>query len=199
MRVLNWCFIALNIVICVGCLWRARWGSHVFGKREKWTSSSNWIWVWQLVGVVLVVSLKFNPWHLIWWFIVGPSVRRIIKRARRDAPQAWKMPRLYQNWPLAFLSLFAWHRQALVFRLRHGVEFRLHAPSFDTFIINEIWMDNVYTPSPRFSIHDGWVVVDGGDTRESLRYSQRPPQETSGSTASKLPQRISPVCLTTLP
>ena len=162
MRMLNWYFIALNIVICVACLCRARWGSHEFGKREKWTSSSNWIWVWQLVGIVLVVSLKFNPWHLIWWFIIGPSVRRIIKRVLRDAPQAWKMPRLYQNWPLAFLSLFAWHRQALVFRLRQGVEFRLHAPSFDTFIINEIWMDNVYTPSPKFSIRDGWVVVDVG-------------------------------------
>jgi len=162
MRVLNWCFVALNIVISVGCLWRVRWRSHVFGKREKWTSSSNWIWVWQLVGVVLVVSLKFNPWHLIWWFIVGPAVRRILVRVRRDAPLAWKMPRLYQNWPVAFLSLFALHREALVLQLRQGVKFRLHAPSFDTFIINEIWMDNVYTPSPRFSIRDGWVVVDVG-------------------------------------
>jgi FkbM family methyltransferase len=156
MSVLNWCFIALNVMVCLGCL------LHAFSKREKWSSPSNWIWVWQLVGVVLVVSLKFNPWHLIWWYIVGPSARRIILRVRRDAPQAWKMPRLYQNWPLAFLSLFAWHRRALVFRLRQGVEFRLHAPTYDSYIINEIWMDKVYTPSPEFSIRDGWVVVDVG-------------------------------------
>ena len=105
--------------------------------------------------VVLVVSLKFNPWHLIWWFIIGKSIRRILVRVRRDASLAWRMPRLYQNWPLALLSLFAWHRQALVFRLRQGVEFRLHAPSWDTYITNEIWMDKVYTPAPRFSIRDG--------------------------------------------
>ncbi len=60
MRVLNWCFIALNIVICVACLWSRQQNRNVLGEREKLTSPSNWIWVWQLVGVVLVVSLKFN-------------------------------------------------------------------------------------------------------------------------------------------
>jgi hypothetical protein len=49
------------------------------------TSPSIWIWVRQLVGVVLVVLLKFNPWHLIWWFIVGNWVRRIMPRVQRDA------------------------------------------------------------------------------------------------------------------
>jgi FkbM family methyltransferase len=162
MGVLNWCFIALNVVVCIACLWSGLRNRNALGKREKLTSPSNWIWTWQLVGVLLVVLLKFSPWHLIWWFIIGTSVRRILLKVRHNAPLAWRMPRLYKNWPRAFLSLFAWHRQALVFRLRQGVEFRLHAPSFDTYIIKEIWMDKVYTPSPRFSIHDGWVVVDVG-------------------------------------
>jgi hypothetical protein len=38
MRVLNWCFIALNIVICVGCLFRGRWVSRARGRPEKWSS-----------------------------------------------------------------------------------------------------------------------------------------------------------------
>jgi FkbM family methyltransferase len=162
MRVLNWCFIALNVVICVACLWSRQQNRNGLGNREQLTSPSNWIWVWQLVGVVLVVSLKSNPGHLIWWFIVGNWVRRIMPRVQRDASLAWRMPRLYQNWPLALRSLVAWHRQAFVFRLRQGVKFRVHAPTWDTFIINEIWMDKVYTPSPRFSIRDGWVVIDLG-------------------------------------
>lgn len=87
---------------------------------------------------------------------------RIIPKARRAAALAWRMPGLYQNWPLALLSLVARHRQTFVLRLRRGVEFCLHAGTMDTYIVNEIWVDKVYTPSPRFSIRDGWVVIDLG-------------------------------------
>jgi len=72
------------------------------------------------------------------------------------------MPGLYQNWPLALLSLVARQRHAFVLRLRQGVEFCVRAQTMDTYIVNEIWIDRVYTPSPRFSIRDGWVVVDVG-------------------------------------
>ena len=34
--------------------------------------------------------------------------------------------------------------------------------TYDLYIINEVWMDNVYTSSPRFSIRDGWVIADVG-------------------------------------
>lgn len=37
-------------------------------------SPSNCIWIWQLLGVGLVVWLHFSPWHLIWWFLVGYPV-----------------------------------------------------------------------------------------------------------------------------
>src|ERR1039458_10870105 len=110
MRALNWCFIALNIVISVGCLWSRRRNRNALGKREKLTGPSNWIFTWQLLGVVLVVSLKLNPWHLIWWFLIGNSVRRIIRRVGKVVPLAWRMPRLYQNWPLVLFSLLPWHR-----------------------------------------------------------------------------------------
>lgn len=162
MSMLGWCFIALNIVICVGCVWSTTRSCNAFGERRKWNSGPKFIWVWQLLGVLLVVSLRFSPWHLVWWFIVGYPVRPVIRTVRRDYALARRMPRLYQNWPLALRSLVAWHRQIFILRLRQGVEFCVHAPSCDTFIINEIWVDKVYTPSSRFSVRDGWVVVDIG-------------------------------------
>lgn len=74
MSVWGWCFIIINIVVCVGCLWSTTWNYNAMGEREKWTSASNWIWVWQLLGVTLVLLLRLSVWHLIWWFIVGYPV-----------------------------------------------------------------------------------------------------------------------------
>jgi FkbM family methyltransferase len=87
---------------------------------------------------------------------------RILRKVRRDTALAWRMPRLYQNWPVALRSLLARHRQAFVFRLRQGGELCIHTQTMDAYIVNEIWIDKIYTPAPRFSIRDGWVVVDVG-------------------------------------
>ena len=162
MRALGWCFIALNVVICVACVWGTTRSREAFGERRKWNSGPNWIWLWQLLGVGLVVCLRLSPWHLVWWFIVGYPVRPLTRTVRAHYALAQRMPRLYQNWPLALRSLVTRHRRPIVLRLRQGVEFCVHAPGFDTYIINEIWMDKVYTPAPKFSIRDGWVVVDLG-------------------------------------
>jgi FkbM family methyltransferase len=75
---------------------------------------------------------------------------------------ALRMPRLYQNWPQAMLSLAIRQRRSFVVRLRHGVEFSLHSRSLDTHIVNEIWVDKIYTWSSSFAIRDGWVVLDLG-------------------------------------
>jgi phosphatidylserine synthase len=71
MSVWGWSFVVLNIVVCVGCLWSTTWNYNALGERERWNNPGNWIWAWQLLGVVLVVSLKVSAWHLIWWYIVG--------------------------------------------------------------------------------------------------------------------------------
>jgi FkbM family methyltransferase len=34
--------------------------------------------------------------------------------------------------------------------------------TYDLYIINEVWLDDVYTSSLGFSIRDGWVIVDVG-------------------------------------
>jgi ABC-type spermidine/putrescine transport system permease subunit I len=70
----GWLFVTLNVVICVGCLWSTRWNRNALGDREKWGSPSNWIWIWQLIGVALVISLRVGAWHLIWWFVLGYPV-----------------------------------------------------------------------------------------------------------------------------
>jgi len=38
----------------------------------------------------------------------------------------------------------------------------VQARSFDVQVINEIWIDKIYTPSPQFTIRDGWNVADIG-------------------------------------
>jgi hypothetical protein len=74
MSVWGWAFVVLNFVVCVGCLWSTKWSYNAHGDREQWGSPANWIFIWQLVGVGLVVGLNFSPWHLIWWFVVGIPV-----------------------------------------------------------------------------------------------------------------------------
>jgi FkbM family methyltransferase len=92
-----------------------------------------------------------------------------VRRGLRPVRKVWKktklacgMPGLYRNWPLAMLSLIIRERRPFVVRLRRGVDLCLHAHSLDTYIVNEVWIDRVYTPSAGFAIRDGWVVVDLG-------------------------------------
>lgn len=80
----------------------------------------------------------------------------IIDKSRRVA-------HLYRNWPTALLDRSRLiPRRPLLYHLRNGVGFHVQARSFDVQVINEIWIDNIYTPSPRFSIRDGWTVADIG-------------------------------------
>jgi FkbM family methyltransferase len=162
MRLLGWCFIGLNIGICVSCVWYNTRTHTSSGKRQRWNSSQNWMWVWQLLGVLLALSLRLSPWHLAWWFVLGFLVHPIVRKLRGMYGLARRMPRLYQNWPLALRSLVARHRQTFTLQLREGAQLCVHAPGYDTFIVNEIWADKQYTPSSSFSIRDGWVVVDIG-------------------------------------
>jgi hypothetical protein len=64
---IRWAFIALNVVYCVmSVVWSCQTSLSEFGKL-----ASASIWVWQLVGVGLVVWYGFSVWHLFWWFFVG--------------------------------------------------------------------------------------------------------------------------------
>jgi len=92
-----------------------------------------------------------------------------VRRGLRPLHKVWSktklacsMPGLYVNWPAAIGSLIARERKPVVLRLRRGVDLSLLARSLDTYIVNEIWIDKIYTPSAKFAIRDGWVVVDLG-------------------------------------
>ena len=67
MTTLGWAFVILNVVVSVAYLWKASKSYNAFGRRELGAPSA-WLWIWQLLGVVLVISLGLSPWHLIWWF-----------------------------------------------------------------------------------------------------------------------------------
>jgi FkbM family methyltransferase len=84
------------------------------------------------------------------------KLTNMLGRSRRVA-------QLYTNWPTALLDRSRLiPRRPLLYHLRNGVRFHVQARSFDVQVINEIWIDNIYTPSPRFSIRDGWTVADIG-------------------------------------
>ncbi len=64
---LRWIFIFINLAYCVIALTWERQSQ--FNRLGKVAGSS--IWIWQLIGVGIVVKYGFSAWHLIWWFIVG--------------------------------------------------------------------------------------------------------------------------------
>src|SRR5579872_5612864 len=74
---------------------------------------------------------------------------------------AWKMAKLYRNWPMAVLDRFYLVKpQPIVYKLRSGEEFSLGTR--DAGIINEIYLDGAYTSEPGFAIKENWVVADLG-------------------------------------
>jgi FkbM family methyltransferase len=50
----------------------------------------------------------------------------------------------------------------MVHRFRNGVELCVRTQTYDLLIINEVWVDRIYTSSAGFEILDDWVVVDVG-------------------------------------
>jgi hypothetical protein len=64
---IRWAFIFANVAYCLMSLfWNSRTSLSRFGK-----IAGAAVWLWQLVGVTIVVGLCFSAWHLIWWFILG--------------------------------------------------------------------------------------------------------------------------------
>ncbi len=90
---------------------------------------------------------------------VPKSVGALPERAHK----VWGMTRLFQNWPLAVLDRsHLVPRRPVLYKLRNGVKFLVQARTFDVQVINEIWIDRIYTPPARFSIRDGWTIADVG-------------------------------------
>ena len=70
MSTFGWIFLVLNVVISLWSIWvnmHTRNGSGVLHVKTP----VGWLWIWQLLGVPLVLVFNLSPWHLIWWFLVG--------------------------------------------------------------------------------------------------------------------------------
>jgi hypothetical protein len=64
---IRWAFIVFNVAYSVmSVIWSRQTSLSEFGKL-----ASASIWVWQLVGVGLVIWYDLSAWHLLWWFMVG--------------------------------------------------------------------------------------------------------------------------------
>jgi hypothetical protein len=77
---IRWAFIVLNVGYCImSVIWSRQTTLSEFGKLASAAP-----WVWQLIGVALVVFYGFSSWNLLWWFIVGyalmMSVVRVMSR-----------------------------------------------------------------------------------------------------------------------
>jgi hypothetical protein len=67
---IRWAFLCANGVYCVLAL---KWSFETAGTRfGKLTVASPW--VWQLVGLAIVIRYHFSAWHLLWWFCMGYMV-----------------------------------------------------------------------------------------------------------------------------
>lgn len=87
--------------------------------------------------------------------MLAPTVDKIRKTC--------EMVGLFQNWPLALLDrCHLVDGRPVVYALRSGMRFLVQAGTRDVRVINEIWIDKVYTAPSEFTIRDGWVVVDVG-------------------------------------
>jgi len=71
----------------------------------------------------------------------------------------------YKNWAMAvFDRLRVLQRQPIIYKLKSGVTFLVYAGTHDVQVINEIWIDQIYSPW-RQRIQPEWIVVDLGSQR----------------------------------
>ena len=91
------------------------------------------------------------------------KVRHTIREMLRETRLAMGVIQLYRNWPIAFLErLHLLQPRPVVYRLRNGIELCAHTQTRDLFIMNENFLNQVYTCSPGFAIRDGWIIADVG-------------------------------------
>jgi FkbM family methyltransferase len=70
---------------------------------------------------------------------------------------------LYRNWWDVYLNRFKRPTEATTtYRLRSGETYVLGDGIYEARVLNEIWADRAYEPTPDFVIKPGWNVIDAG-------------------------------------
>ena len=84
--------------------------------------------------------------------------------------RACRMPLIYRNWVEALSNRFGPPSgdRAVTYVLRSGAAFRMQAGSHDIRVLNEVWLDRIYEPSPDFCVGKGWTVLDVGAHKGSF-------------------------------
>jgi FkbM family methyltransferase len=73
-----------------------------------------------------------------------------------------KWCKLYKNWYLRILNhRLLLKKEKIQMNLRNGIKFKIVSNSNDDGMLEEIWINNVYTPN-KFVIHENDVIVDIG-------------------------------------
>lgn len=74
----------------------------------------------------------------------------------------FKVIKVVKNWPVYFLDYFklVW-RQYSILKLRNGILFCIRSKTSDRTILNEIWLNNFYTPQ-KFEINENDIIFDLG-------------------------------------
>jgi hypothetical protein len=73
---IRWAFITLNVIYCVLAVF---WSRNIqFNRFGKLMSAS--VYLWQLIGVGLVVWFGLSAWHLLWWFLAGYALMLTVVR-----------------------------------------------------------------------------------------------------------------------
>lgn len=87
---------------------------------------------------------------------------------RKSKPKIAKVAQMvayYKNWPMALLDrLRVLRRQPIIYKLKSGATFLVYAGTHDVQVINEIWIDKIYSPWGQ-RIQPEWTVVDLGSQR----------------------------------
>jgi len=84
--------------------------------------------------------------------------------------RAVRMLGLYRSWPRAYRNRLARGPRGgeAVYELRSGITIAMDAGAADIRVLNEVWLDRVYEPSPRFRPRPGWTIADLGAHKGSF-------------------------------
>ena len=78
--------------------------------------------------------------------------------------RACQMPLYYRNWVRALLNRLGprSRNRSETYVFRSGATLCMRGGSHDVRVLNEVWLDRIYEPSPDFKVRKGWTVLDLG-------------------------------------
>lgn len=93
------------------------------------------------------------------------GVNYLIRKSSKKIIKIIQMIKYYKNWAIALLDrIHILDMKPIIYRLKSGVNFLVYTQTHDVQVINEIWIDKIYSPWEG-GIQSDWIVVDFGGHR----------------------------------